>query len=197
MLASGNFPLAAAVREYKDGRGGFEHFCRRRVDWAMLDGIRAEARHQRNDRAAQRASADLLALYHSDPRAAPRDRFRTLAEAVAAVAFAAMTEEAQRGGEEDMIAREEYATAHEVMGATLAALPVPSRRLMVLVYHEGKKLGEAAEELGVHYNTAQRWHVNALAEIRKQLEKREITHPPGRGGGPHLALAVLRGGEDP
>jgi RNA polymerase sigma factor (sigma-70 family) len=196
LLSRGNAALVDIVRAYQDALGGFEDFCRRRLDGVMLAEIRVEARHQRNDRAAQRALADLLTLYRSDPGAVPRDRVRTLAEAVAAATFAAMTEEAQRGGEEDMIAREEYATAHEVMRAVLVALSRPLRKLMVLLYHELKTLTDAAELLEVHYNTAERWHLKALGEIRKQLEKHAITHSPERGGAPRVILAVLRGEEE-
>lgn len=193
LLSRGNSVLVDIVGKYDDALGGFEDFCRRRLDGEMLNEIRVEARHQRNDRAAQRALADLLVLYRGDPSAAPRDRARALSEAVAAATFAAMTEEAQRGGEEEMIAREEYATAHQVMKAALVAMPRPQRKLMVLVYHELKTLGDAAAQLDVHANTAERWHLKALAEIRKQLEKHAITHPPERGGAPRLVLAVLRG----
>jgi RNA polymerase sigma factor (sigma-70 family) len=197
LYSRGNSALPEIIGKYDDALGGFEDFCRRRLDGEMLNEIRVEARHQRNDRAAQRALADLLVLYRADPDMMPKERARVLSEAVAAATFAAMTEEAQRGGEEDMIAREEYATAHEVMRAVLVALPVPQRRVMVIVYHEQKTLGYAAEELGQHRNTVERWHLKALAKIREQLEKHAITHPPERGGAPWVALAVLRGEEDP
>jgi len=140
--------------------------------------------------------ADLLMLYRGDRNAMPPDRVRNVAEAVAAATFAAMTEEALRGGEQDMIAREEYATAHEVMKAVLVALPAPLRKLMVLVYHQQRTLTDSAKELDVHFSTVERWHLKVLAEIRKQLEKHAITHPPERGGAPRLVLAVLRGEDE-
>jgi RNA polymerase sigma factor (sigma-70 family) len=192
----GNVALAAIVREYDDARGGFADFCRRRLDYAMLDGIRAETRQQRNDRAAQRAAAELLALYRNDPGALPLDRLRTLAEVVAAATFAAMTEEALRGGEDELAAREEYATAHAVLKSVLEVLPTPQRRLLVLVYHEQKTLTYAKEELGVHYNTVERWHKKTLAAIRKQLEARGIARAPSRSVGPRMKLGVLRGDGD-
>jgi len=194
---AGNFALASIVRAHDETRGGFLEFCRRRLDWAMLDAVRVEARQQRNDRAAQRASADLLALYRRDPTVAHLDQLRHLAEVLAAATVAAMTEESFHGGEDDMIAREEYATAHEVMKAALEALPKQHQKLFVLVYHEAKKLSQAKEELEVHQNTAERWHLQALAAIRRQMEKHGITHAPGRGGAPRVALSVLRGGKDP
>jgi RNA polymerase sigma factor (sigma-70 family) len=196
LLERGNFELAAIVREHRHELGNFDNFCKRRLDWAMIDSFRVEARHLRNDRAAQRAAADLLALYRADPSAFPPERLASLAQALAAATFAAMTEEAQRGGEDDLIAREEYATAHVVMNAVLVALTSPQRRLFVLLYQEDKNLREAQEALGVHVNTVTRWHQSVLAEIRKQLEKHGITHAPGRGGAPRVELSVLRGGKE-
>ncbi len=194
LVSRGNAALPGIVEEYDedDALGGFEDYCRRRLDFAMLHGgIRVEARHLRIDRAAQRAAADLLALRRTmagapgdEPGATPRENARALARAVAAATFVAMTEEAQRAGEEDMIAREEFATAMAVVAATVTALPKPQRRLLVLLYHEGQTLIEARAALGYHYNTVLGWHAKALAEIRRQLEKRGIEHAPGRGGAP-------------
>jgi len=196
-LASlGNTALLGVVRTYKDELGGFEDYCKRRIDFAMLSGIRLEARHLRVDWAAQRAAADLLALHRGDRATVPSARLDDVTRAVAAATFAAMAEEAQRGGEGDMIAREEFATAMTVIASTLAALTAPQRKLFVLRYQQDRTLMAVKEELGRHYNTVERWHDNVLAEIRKQLEKRGINHAPGRGGAPRVALAVLRGGEE-
>ncbi len=194
--ANGNFALAGIVREYDETRDRFLEFCRRRLDWAMVDGMRVEGRHQRNDRAALLAAADLLALYRADPHAAPLERLASLGEAVAATGFAAMTAQAQRDAEADMVAREDYAIAHDVMKAVLEALPSPQRKLMVLRYSEDMRLTEAQTQLDISYSTVERWHKLVLAEIRKQLAKRSITHAPERGGAPRVALAVLRGGKE-
>jgi RNA polymerase sigma factor (sigma-70 family) len=163
----------------------------------MVTGMRVEGRHQRIDRAAMLAAADLLALYRGDTSLAPRDRLVDLVQAVAAASFVAEAEEALRGGEDDMVAREEYAIAHEVMKAVWDALPAPQRKLLLLRYREDKTLKEAQEELGVHYNTVARWHDKVLAEIQKQLEKRGITHSPGRGGAPQVAVLVPLAGDEP
>ena len=195
LASRGNTALLGVVRTYQDELGGFEDYCKRRIDFAMLSGIRLEARHLRIDWAAQRAAADLLALHRGDRGAAPSARLEDVTRAVAAATFAAMVEEAQRGGEDDMIARQEFATAMTVIASTLAALPAPQRRLLVLLYQREQTQVEAQKALGVHYNTVGRWHDNVLAEIRKQLEKRGIMHAPGRGGAPRVALAVLRDDE--
>ena len=124
----------AIVREFKDELGAFDDYCRRCLDTAMLDAIRAEARHKRIDWAAQRAAADLLATYRERPDALPSERLSGVLHATAAATFVAMAEEAQRGGDDDMIARQDYATAMSVIATTLAALPKPKRRFFVLCY---------------------------------------------------------------
>jgi RNA polymerase sigma factor (sigma-70 family) len=207
LVSRANAALPRIVEKYQDALGAFEDYCRRRVDFVMLTGIRVEARHLRIDRAAQRAAADLLALQRSTPGAladaldatdapgvTPREQARALARAVAAATFVAMAQEAQRAGQEDMISRQDFATAMTVISATLAALPRQQQKVFALVYGEGRSLTEAHELLGYHYNTVLGWHAKVLAAIRKQLEKHDIKHAPGRGGAPRVALRVLRGG---
>ena len=192
-----NEGLLRIVREFKDEIGGFDDYCRRRIDLVMLTGIRVEARRMRIDWAAQLASADLLSTYRSDPTASPKEQVRDLVRAVAAATFVVTTEEAQRGGEDDEIARRDYATALSVIASVLSALPKPKRRLFVLHYQDGKPLTEIKKVLGMHENTVQRWRTEVLGEIRKELAKREILHAPGRGGAPRVAvLALLREPED-
>jgi RNA polymerase sigma factor (sigma-70 family) len=182
LWSTGSAALLSIVRDFDEERSGFSDYCRWRIDVAMLGAIRVEARHKRIDVAAQLVSADLLSTYRGDPAASPRDRLREIARAVTAATFVAAAEEAGRGGDEDMIARQEYATALSVIAAALAALPKAQRRLFVLHYQDGKRLSEIKRVLGIHQNTAERWRTQVLAEIRVQLEKREILRPPGRGG---------------
>lgn len=196
LMSIGNSALPRIVKRYEDELGAFEDYCRRLVDFAMLTGIRVEARVKRIDWAAQLATADLLALRRTEPGASPRESARALVRAVAAATFAAMTEEAQRGGEGDMIAREDFATAMRVIAAMLTAAPRSKRELFVLLYGGRHTLVDAQKVLGFHYNTLRGWHQNMLAEIRRELEKRDITHAPSRGGAPRVALAVLRGEDD-
>jgi DNA-directed RNA polymerase specialized sigma24 family protein len=199
LMSLGNTAAAEVVREYVDGRSAFEAFSLWRIQRAMLTGIRVEALERRVDKAALRAQAELLALYEGDPSAAPLDRLERLADAVAAATFVAMAQEAQRGGDADMVAREEYAAAMEVIAAVMGALPRPQHKLFVLVYCEGCSLVEAQAKLGVHYNTVLRWHDLVLGAVKKKLEQGGITHRPTRGGAPRVAvLGVVKGeGETP
>lgn len=197
LISLGNFAAADVVRTHVDARGSFEAYSEWRIKRAMLGGVRVEARERRIDWAAHRAQAELLALYQGDARAEPLDRLDRLADAVAAATFVAMTQEAQRGGEADMIAREEYATAMEVIGEVLAALPRPKHKLFVLVYCEGCSLTEAQAALHVHYNTVLRWHEEVLATVQKELERHDVTSRPGRGGAPRVSvLGVVKPSND-
>jgi RNA polymerase sigma factor (sigma-70 family) len=184
----GNETLADVVRMHQDDRSPFESYCRWRIKFVMLSSIRALARDKRIDRAAMRAQADLLSLWRGDPHDTPRERMQRMADAVTAATFAAMVEEAQRGGEGDLIAREEYATAMTVLAEVLGALPRPQQKLFVLVYVEGRSLEEAHVALGVHYNTVLRWHAQALEAVKEKLIRLDITGRPGRGGAPRVSV---------
>jgi len=188
LLELGNFALAGVVREFQTELGAFLDFCKQRVDRAMLDGIRVEARHQRLEWAARRALADLLATFRSKPDLGPRDRMDRLADNVAAATFAVVTEEAQHGGEDELSVREEYVTAHAVLKSVLVALPTQQKRLFVLLYVDHRTQDHAAEQLRVHVNTIRRWQEKVHEEIRHQLQLKGITQRPGRGTGPRLVV---------
>jgi DNA-directed RNA polymerase specialized sigma24 family protein len=193
----GRNALVIAVRVCPRDHAKPDAFCLLVARRAMLTGIRIEAREKRVDRSAWRAAAELLAYYEAEAGAPPLDELEDLAHAVAAGTFVAMTEEAMRGGDDDMIAREEYATAMSVLRAVLDAAPTTHRRLFVLHYQEGQTFDEARRAIGVHINTVMRWHDNLLAEIKKQLEKLDIHHAPGRGGAPRVSiLTQLNTGAD-
>jgi RNA polymerase sigma factor (sigma-70 family) len=189
----GNFALVRIVREYDDDIGSFDDYCRRRLDEAMLKGCRAEMRGRRIEWAAELAAAELLATYRGDGEASWRDRIRDLLQATAAATFVAMVEEAQRGGDDDVVARKAYATAMAVIERRLAALSRPQRQLFLLHYREGKPLEEISGALRVHRNTLMRWRDHVLAAIRAELEAREIHHAPSRGGAPRRAVLTLLG----
>ena len=192
-----NFALLRIVREYDDDIGSFDDYCRRRLDEAMLKDCRAELRARRVEWAAELAAAELLATYRGDGEASWQDRIRNLLQATAAATFVAMVEEAQRGGDDDVVARKAYATAMAVIERRLAALSRPQRQLFLLHYREGKTLDEISGALRVHRNTLMRWRDHVLAAIRAELEAREIHHAPSRGGAQRRAvLASLQDPED-
>ena len=177
----GNFALLRIVKEFKQELGAFDDYARRRIDWAMLTGIRVEARRKRLDWAAQRATADLLATWRGDPQAPPPDELRGLLDAVATATFVAATQEALRGGEDDVVTGKDYSACMRVIAETLAELPNQQKRLMVLNFEDGKPLGEIAEKLGIHRNTAENWRKKVLAAIKAKLVKLEILQAPRRG----------------
>jgi RNA polymerase sigma factor (sigma-70 family) len=196
LVSAGDAALPDIVARYDETRSGFESFLRHRVDWAMLGAIRVEARERRLHRAAQRANAELLALYRTDPSLDPLGRVDRIATDVAAATFAALCEEVLRGGEDDLAARQEYGIALEVIAAVLAALPAPQRKLMLLRYREDWTLREIEGALGVHYNTVERWHDKVLAALHKELDKRGIKTAPSRGSAPPAAVLVPLRGDD-
>lgn len=188
LLELGNFALGNVVLEFKTEIGEFLDFCKQRVNRAMLDGIRVEARQQRLEWAARRALADLLATFRSKPGVGPGDQMDRLADHVAAATFAVVTEEAQRGGEDELSARQEYVIAHAVLKSVLGALPTQPKRAFVLLYVDHRTQEYAAKQLHVHVNTIWRWQEKIHEEIRQQLQRKGITQRPGRGTGPRLVV---------
>ncbi len=184
--ALGNGGLTDAARTYRAELGLFEDFARRRVDGAILDGVRAEAPHARASRAAHRAAASLLQLYRDDFNAVVHDkeeltrRLEKLSDDVLSAAFLGMAEEVRRGagGEEDLIQREEYARALAALTAAAKALPTMQQRILVLVYQDGRAMLDLPETLGVSYNTVRRHHEAALAGLRKRMIAMGVMRAP-------------------
>lgn len=178
--------LTEAARNYREELGLFEDFARRRIDGAILDGVRAEAPHARASRAAHRAAASLLTFYRDDFKAIVHDqaelarRLEKLSDDVLSAAFLGVAEEAQRGtgGEDDAILREEYAQAIAALTAASKGLPTMQQRILVLVYHDGRTMLDLPATLGVSYNTVRRHHEAALSGLRKRMEAMGVMRAP-------------------
>lgn len=178
--------LTDAARTYREELGLFEDFARRRVDGAILDGVRAEAPHARASRAAHRAAASLLQHYRDDFNAlthGPEElgkRLEKFCDDVLSAAFLGMAEEAARGtgGEAELILREEYALALAALSAATKELPTTQQRILVLVYQEKRTLLDLPELLGVSYSTVRRQHEAALAGLRKRMEALGVLRAP-------------------
>jgi RNA polymerase sigma factor (sigma-70 family) len=189
-LEAGNFALAAIVRSFPADNdiGAFDDYCRRKIDRAMADSSRVDQRRHRLDRAAIRASAELLARYRGEPGLAPEARIDRLAEDVLAGSLVAVSEEAAHLRDVDPAERELYVKAHAVVKATLATLPRSQQRTMALLYVSQKTQEEAAGEIGVHVNTVHRWHKHAVTALHRALVREGIVTRPGRAGGPPLVV---------
>ena len=201
-VALGSIGLTEAARTYRDELGLFTDYARRRVDGAILDGVRAEAPHARASRAAHRAAARLLSVYRDDFNAIGHDqaelsrRFEKMSDDVLTAAFLGAVEEAKRGpggegqGEESVIVHEEHARALAMLEAATEKLPSMQRQILALVYREQRPMTELPEVLGVSYVTVRRHHEAALSGLRKRLEAMGVMRAPmprddgGRGSGP-------------
>jgi RNA polymerase sigma factor (sigma-70 family) len=187
LLEAGNFALVDILASWPEDRvDGFVDHCKRKLGRAMLDEMRVEERHQRVAKAARRAALEVLAACRRAPGVAPLDRIEQLAVTIAAATFVSSVEEGQKGGDDDLADRQQYAVAHAVMRSAVAAMPKPLQRVMALLYVEATTQEEAAEKLGVHVNTVYRHHEKALASIRKHLLAAGIHSMPRRAGGPSL-----------
>jgi RNA polymerase sigma factor (sigma-70 family) len=188
----GSLGLTEAARTYRDELGLFTDFARRRVDGAILDGVRAEAPHARASRAAHRAAASLLGLYRDDFNAIGHDkaelerRFEKMSDDVLTAAFLGAVEDAKRGpggegegeGEESVILREEHARALAMLDAAMAKLPSMQRQILAHVYRDQRTMTELPEVLGISYVTVRRHHEAALAGLRKRLEAMGVMRSP-------------------
>ena len=201
-VALGSIGLTEAARTYRDELGLFTDYARRRVDGAILDGVRAEALHARASRAAHRAAARVLSVYRDDFNAIGHDqaelsrRFEKMSDDVLTAAFLGAVEEAKRGpggegqGEESVIVHEEHARALAMLEAATEKLPSMQRQILALVYREQRPMTELPEVLGVSYVTVRRHHEAALSGLRKRLEAMGVMRAPmprddgGRGSGP-------------
>jgi len=189
-LRLGSLGLTEAARTYRDELGLFTDFARRRVDGAILDGVRAEAPHARASRAAHRAAASLLSLYRDDFNAISHDkaelsrRFEKMSDDVLTAAFLGAVEDAKRGpggegeGEESVILREEHARALALLDAATAKLPSMQQQILALVYREQRPMTDLPEVLGVSYVTVRRHHESALSGLRKRLEAMGVMRAP-------------------
>lgn len=207
VAALANVGLIEAARSFDESLGSFESYCRCRVDWAILDGVRAEAPHARVSRTARKAAAGLLAFYRDDfnvlthSQDEVKHRLAKLSDDVLAAAFLGMADELKRGsgGEEEPIDREEYAHAMETLAAATAQLRPKQRRLLQLVYEEKHTFTEIQGILGLGYNTVRRHHDALLADLRKALVSRGVTWaipPPARAPWRGIAQGSDDGGDE-
>jgi RNA polymerase sigma factor (sigma-70 family) len=186
----GSIGLTEAARTYRDELGLFTDYARRRVDGAILDGVRAEAPHAKASRAAHRAAARLLSVYRDDFNAIGHEpaelsrRFEKMSDDVLTAAFLGAVEEAKLApggadqGEEIVIRREEHARALAMLEAATEKLPSMQRQILALVYRERRPMTELTEVLGVSYATVRRHHDAALSGLRKRLEALGVMRAP-------------------
>lgn len=187
LIAIGTFALYRAAHAYHaEVKNEFEHFARGRVRSAMLDHLRAEAFHDRLQRAVENAADRHLSEYHDDElnvlihhEEHAEARISPFLKRVLAATFAAGIDEAIRYDGEDAVAvREEYARAIDALREALRRLERDEIDVILLVYSKRMTLDEASRELGIGYNTARRRHVRALDRLHKFLDVLGVERAP-------------------
>lgn len=160
LVAYGAKGLVEAAARF-DGRDvPFAVFARRRIQGAILDGIRAHHwfgrradRRLRIDRVGHGWVVELIDGHqvHNDTRWNGRPMVPVPIET------------------EDAI--------HGRIAIELRALPPRERRLLELCYYQGKTLGQAAMEMGICRPWASRLRARALAALRAAVEKHPSLPP--------------------
>ncbi|MFT3771116.1 MAG: sigma-70 family RNA polymerase sigma factor [Minicystis sp.] len=154
LLATGAFALhEAALAYHEDRHPSFLHFAKHHVQGRMLDAIRAEhfSLRARVEHAMDRAYC----------------RFSTH-QTLDVDLFA----DDEASPEEAVAELEGRASTHVSLQEALATLPPEEQATIRLAYGEGMTLGEVAEALGVHVNTAKNRHASALQKLRALLVER-------------------------
>jgi RNA polymerase sigma factor FliA len=167
LVAYGAQGLVEAASRFDGRRIPFVVFARRRIYGAIVDGIRSQHwfgrradRRLRIDRAGQDWYVELAGAGHvrNDTRWNGRPMAQSPVE----------TDDAR--------------TLR--VAVNLRALPPQEQQLVDLCYYQGKRLSQAAKEMGIGRPWASRLHARALATLRAAMaEEPHLSLPPSSGNG--------------
>jgi RNA polymerase sigma factor (sigma-70 family) len=181
----GKLALYDAVTRLDETRGNLESFGRLRVRGAILKTIKRETRAARIEVAMACAVAYRMADYWDDFNILVHDepecerRLHILLDSALAAMFASGVEHAQRDTADDVVvARDEYARAMAVLKEVVLALNPSERTLLDMLFGCGFDQHQAAEQLGVHKDTAWLRLKRLLARLRVEMEKRLVLAAP-------------------
>jgi RNA polymerase sigma factor (sigma-70 family) len=176
LLAPGTLGLHEAARAYReDLTPSFLHFARCYIEGKMLRSIHAEHFSLRAkvehamERAYCRISAhqalglDLFAGTEAEILDGAR---KGCDEVLAATYLAGLLEAQHASPEEAVVELEGEQLRRDTLGDALATLPPNEEVVIRLAYGQGMTLGEVADKVGVHLNTAKNRHVSALQKLR-------------------------------
>ncbi|MFT3771510.1 MAG: sigma-70 family RNA polymerase sigma factor [Minicystis sp.] len=185
LLATGAFALhEAALAYHEDRHPSFLHFAKHHVQGRMLDAIRAEhfSLRARVEHAMDRAYCRFsthqtldVDLFADDEAKLLDGARRGCADLLAATFLAGLLEAQQASPEEAVAELEGRTSTHISLQEALATLPPEEQATIQLAYGKGMTLGEVADALGVHVNTAKNRHVSALEKLRALLVGRGET----------------------
>lgn len=175
--------MEAASRYDAKDEVPFEAFARPRIRGAIIDGIRREAPHVRGLGSGFRAAAE----YFEAPREAvdvfsadelARAQLDEMADGYLASCFAAYSAGAARGDEDELAHRATLARAAAALAAALDELDDRGRELVRLRYLEEMELVHVAEQMGIPYRSAKRYHATVIGRLARALRRRGITGAP-------------------
>jgi RNA polymerase sigma factor for flagellar operon FliA len=208
LVAYGTEGLLDAASRFDATRGvPFEAFARRRIQGAIVDGIRKDGWFGR--RAYRRLTAAQVGIVSAanDPRCAivlPAGLTIVHAGQGAGAGGEDWCAEVAEAGEAANGARRNGRTMVQLpveddddlrtlAAANLSLLPARERRLLELRYYDGKTLSQAAREMGFRRSWASRLHARALATLRATMESSIPHRPDAAGGNNQRELCRLQG----
>jgi RNA polymerase sigma factor for flagellar operon FliA len=188
LVAYGRIGLLDAADRFDPTKGvPFEAFARRRIQGAIIDGIRRDGWFGR--RAYRRSTAGLGGIVE---RAANDPRSPVVLPAGLVILHA---DQAAKAGGEDLLAQvggggetgdgarwgggrmvqvpvedDAFDALLQALAANLARLPARQQRLLELCCYQGETLSDAARELGLQDSWASRLLAQARTTLREALE---------------------------
>ena len=188
LVGPGMIGLCNAVRRLKpEQKHLLARYAEIHIRWRMRDAIRTESLppSMRMDHAMKRGALAQLARHPlgiellEAPEATLEAGLEDACEdQLIAARIAACTETEQTAVDDALVLRQEHRRSLGALESALQEMDAEDRYLIVSVDVGGKGLEEISQELGVHYNTAQRRHKDALRRLGKALRARKVERAP-------------------
>ncbi|MGK3996142.1 sigma-70 family RNA polymerase sigma factor [Sorangium sp. So ce1024] len=183
LVALGHPALLDVARTYDPSRSTFEAYAKRKIRWAIFDGVRRETRWRS---AAARASALAASARFAEGRCAEDDADAPatqeayaarlsglLAGHAAALALGLVSAQGDVAAVPDAAdTPEESASRAELAHAVRAAvreLPERERALVERHYFDGERFDQIAQDLGISKSWASRLHTQAIERLGERL----------------------------
>ena len=175
----GRVELLPIVTSWDPARAPFHAWMKKKLEWAIIDGVRRET-HGRTAgaRAMALVAAELVAGDSHTAEACAEDvdaaarLDRLLASRAAALAVGLLAGAGAGEGTTDAVSPEEQATVREAAArvrAAVAALPERQRALVEGFYWHGEQLDVVGRRLGISKSWASRLHAQAIDRLRRAL----------------------------
>lgn len=187
LIALGHPALMEVARTFEPHRSKFSTFAALKMKWAILDGLRREARARpswtrarvaavaRSERLAEDACAAEMERGIPVTEDACKARLRALLEGQAAAIALGLTVEREDTVEripDSVDSPEETASRSELrrdIRRAVGTLPDRERALVERHYFGGEPFDEIAKDLGVSKSWASRLHASAIGKLAEAL----------------------------